>query len=259
MKFFGIIVGLLLMVWYVPAMVWGVQITSAINGFQNGDASAMEGLMDGPAPLAWWRNRTELQETFDPAELNRRRLVNIEMKVPFDELLAEGEAAPADDLRDLYAMARATSRIHPFCATLLDGLATRCDISGAKGRVLKDGTAVIEGDLLYAPAYDMGDPSSVQGGDVFTGSARLTGSGDIEATPEGLTEAVSRALTVCDAVREVYGTCVVARLSVNAGSFGGRTTVTARFAVFANKSQHNRETVDATVERVAETSLGATQ
>ena len=259
MKFFGLIVGLLLMVWYVPAMVWGVQITSAMNSFQDGDSGALAGLMDGPAPLAWWRNRTELQETFDPQALNQRRAVSVEMRMPFEDLLAPGEAMPTEGLRDLYAMARATGRIHPICATVLEELATRCDISGARGRVMKDGVAVLVANLLYAPAYDMGDTSPVSSGDVFSGHAQLNEAGDIEATPEGLARVISRALTVCDALREVYGNCVVARVSFGPPSFGGRMNAAGHFAVFADKSQHSRDTVRSTVESVAASALGNTQ
>lgn len=259
MKFFGLIVGLLLMVWYVPAMVWGVQITSAMNAFQKGDMSAMAGLTDGPAPLAWWRNRSELKETFDSHELNMRRYVGVEFRVPFEEILAPGEAMPTEDLRDLYAMARATGRIFPLCAELLDALATRCDSVGARGRVLNDGTATLEGNLLYVPAYDMGDPSKISSGDVFSGHARLTDIGAVDATAEGRAEVISRALMVCDALREVYGNCVISRLSFGPADRNGQFKSTGSFSVFADKSQHSRDTVRSTVEIVAAKALGATQ
>jgi len=257
MKFFGLIVGLLLMVWYVPAMVWGVQITSAMNSFQDGEAGAFEGLKDGPAPLAWWRNRTELKETFDPQELNQRRLVSVQFQIPFKDLLASGEAMPAEDLRDLYAMARATGRIHPLCSELLAALATRCDSVGTKGRVMRGDIASLEGSLLYLPAYDMGDPSAVSNGNVFSG--QLTDLGSADATAEGRAEVILRALAVCKELREVYGNCVISRLYLGLANRSGQFRAKAQISVFADKSQHSRDTVRSTVESMAAKALIATQ
>lgn len=255
MKFFGVIGFLLLAVWYIPAMVWGVQITQAMSQFQKGDGTALASLLDGPAPLAWWRNRSELNETFSTDELNHRRKVSYEISVPFVDLLNPGEAAPDEVFRDVYASARAPARIMAFCPELLETLALRCDVTGTSARIDRDGTARIEGDLVYLPAYRMGDPSTVQNGDVFSARARLS---QHEDSREGRAGAIGQALTVCDALRETFGNCVLTSLSARK-RLDGSSDPYAEFTVYANKAEHNRDTVRQEVERATAATIGATQ
>lgn len=260
MKFFSFVGGLILLVWFVPAMIWGVQVTDAMNRFQNGETDALAGIMDGPAPLAWWRNRTELKETFDPVELNRRRSVSMQIEVPFERILAPGETMPDEALRDLYVMARAPATLHPICAELLETLASRCDIGSSSGRASREGTmARMDATFFYAPGYEMGDPSSVQRGDVFWGQARLTDGGRVEQSPEGRAEAISRALSVCDAIREEFGNCVISAIIFGPVGRGDAVVASARYNVFANTSEHSRDTVDSAVARITAATLGATQ
>lgn len=253
MKFLGVIGFLIVLVWYVPAMIWGAQITKAMEG---GDSGALASLLDGPAPLAWWRNRSELNETFSTDELNLRRYVSYELRVPFTELLNPGEVAPEDVFLDLYAQARTPARLIAFCPEVLDRLATRCDVTHTTARIDRDGTARLEGLLVYSPAYDMGDPSTVKSGDVFSGAAML---GSYEENAEGRAEVFTKALTICDGLREAYGNCVISKLSFSAPGWDGKANAHASFDVYADKSQNDRNSVQARVEQVAAAVLGATQ
>lgn len=260
MKFFGLIGFLLLAVWYIPAMVWGVQVTDAMNRFQNGETDALASIAEGPAPLAWWRNRTELKETFDPVELNARRAVSLNIEMPFEDVLVEGEAMPDEALRSLYVQARAPAMLHPICAELLESLATRCDVGTSGGNASRDGTtARMDVMFYYAPGYDMGDPSTVKRGDVFWGQVRLTDAGRVEQTAEGRAEAISRALSVCDAIREEFGNCVIGGLFFGPYRQGDSVNVSARYNVFANTAEHDRRTVESAIKRIATATLGPTQ
>jgi len=57
-------------IWYVPAMIWGYEASQYTQASVNGDltpeqdGAALERVMEGPAPLAWWRTRSDLRAHF---------------------------------------------------------------------------------------------------------------------------------------------------------------------------------------------------
>lgn len=244
--------------WYLPTLVWGAKISSAMGREANGEQVDYSDLMKGPAPLAWWNNRKELAETFSPDDLNGRRYVLLSVNMPFEDLLNPGEDAPKEAFRDLYAEARAPAHIQRFCAELLGHLATRCDVTNTGGSV-RDGIATMSGWLMYAPAYDMGDPSAVSNGEMFTGHGTLAGRDELTVSDESRAIILSRALAVCDGLREVYGNCIVGSLNVQANSRSDSYAVSASFDVYADISTTTRDSFKAEVDRIVALQLAPTQ
>ena len=258
MKGLGILVSLLIAgigaAWYVPAMIWGYQITKESQNIGQGDGIRMAELMKGPAPIKWFRNRKEMRGYYSLEELTAHRSVFYTIEMPFDALLAPGEAAPDAVYRELYAMARAPALLATMCPEILGTLARKCDVGQSQGGIQRDGAVRISGSLDYIPSYDIGNPAAVSNNEVVRVSARIADRREFTNTPENRAEAVSRTLSLCGKVREKFGNCVISSLEFSPFVHDDVETFTAMasFAVNADKTVYRRDSVQAELDRMAE-------
>ena len=261
MKGLSILVSLLIAgiaaAWYVPTMIWGYQITKESQSVDQDNGERLAELAIGPAPVRWFRNRKEMRGHYSLEDLTSYRSVAYSIEMPFEALLAPGESAPEEAYRELYAMARAPSRLIAMCPEILGALASKCDVGQSEGDIRRDGTVRVSGHLDYIPAYDIGDPSAVKNGEVVTSSARIVDHRELANTPENRAEAFRRSLSLCDTVREKFGNCVLASLRFSPDVYDGVETVSAMatFAVNADKTVYRRDSVQAELDRMAEVLL----
>lgn len=92
------------------------------------------------------------ERTFDPVAITVDRVVELTRTVAFEALLKPGETAPATELRELYAEARASRHFRPHCAELLETLASRCAVLTTVAVPRDDGSFAITATIGYAPA-----------------------------------------------------------------------------------------------------------
>ncbi|TNF21057.1 MAG: hypothetical protein EP318_08355 [Rhodobacteraceae bacterium] len=148
MRYILIILGLLLFLgWSVPSLKWGLEVAEAQVALRDGDASQLAEVIGGPAPLRWWQRRKDFNDTVNTSFLSDERFVSIELEMPFAELLAAGEPIPDPVFREVYAAARAPSRLIRLCAEVLDTLAVTCDVAKPRARVKDDGRTTLQGNL----------------------------------------------------------------------------------------------------------------
>jgi len=258
MKTLGILVSLLITgiaaAWYVPTMIWGYQITKESQTLDQDEDGKTAELQKGPAPVRWFRNRKELKGYFSLEDLTRYRSVSFTLNMPFEDILAPGEEAPEEIYRELYAMARAPSRLIAMCPEILGVVASKCDVGDSDGDVKRDGTVRLSGDLDYIPAYDIGDPSTVKNGEVVMVYATVAGRGELENTPEARKLVYQRTVSLCGALRERFGNCVISHLaltpSINRDS--DTLAVSSDFAIYADKTVYRQKSVQAELDRMAE-------
>lgn len=252
--FIVIFMGLPLL-WYVPAMIWGFQITKES---MDPEAGISPDLIGGPAPVQWFRDRRDLQAYYSTEELTHRREVSFEMDMAFTDLLAPGEEVPALELQDLYVKARSAAFLIGYCPEVLGPLATKCDVESATGRVGRDGKISIQGSLSYLPAYEIGNVAEVENGDIMLGSVRLfPRDANLPATPENRALAIEKALQLCDLVRAKLGNCLISDLSLRQDQRRRAQaedptllTAIARVAVYADKTLYRPDSLKAEIEQI---------
>jgi hypothetical protein len=257
---FALVISGLSAIWFVPATIWGFQITKASEGLSTGETGALADLAGGPAPLKWFRTRKDLHAYFTLEEITPRRQVGLTQKLAFEDLLAPGEEMPPLDLHPLYAVARAPSLLIASCPELLTTLATACDVGKTDARIERDGSVRLTGALNYVPAYPIGDPSTVKSGEIIRVTASLT-----RRTAEELTDVAEdraivfdRAIDLCAAMAQTFGNCVVAKIDLSSrhrsGNDSGPPILDARstLAVYADKTLHRKAFVQAKLREITE-------
>ncbi|MDJ0992226.1 MAG: hypothetical protein QNI90_01505 [Dinoroseobacter sp.] len=243
------------MLWYVPAMIWGYQVTKEA---MDPEAGLSADLVGGPAPLQWMKKNGAMHAYFSPDELTDRREVSFELELELAEVLAPGEAAPAPDLQDLYVKARAPAFLIGYCEEILGPLATKCDVADSDGWVSREGRARINGSLAYIPAYNIGNIGEVENGEIMSASARIfTGSDMVSASAESRQVAIMRALELCEQVRAKLGNCVISDLSITQTrqrhmkeEVPTRISSYARVAVYADKTVYRTESLKAEIAAI---------
>jgi hypothetical protein len=259
-RILGIAIPLVLgAIWYVPAMIWGYQITkaseAAYTGGGNAEASeTFAALLDGPAPLAWLRRNNELRDLYRTDELTRARVVTFHDEVGFESLLKSGEAIPDPAFQEIYVQARAPGVVAPFCAEVLQTIGRSCKVYDSEGRLLDSGRASLSGRMAYIPSYDMGDASTVNNGKVMT--AYVTLSRDTDApTPNDAASRIAylnQAKAVCTELRSTYGNCVVGQVSftVRDRADSRPLEATAQFEVYVDRTVVNRDALGSAAETI---------
>ncbi|MEM8579846.1 MAG: hypothetical protein AAGF50_01450 [Pseudomonadota bacterium] len=245
------------LLWYVPAMIWGYQVTTES---MSEDGAISEELVGGPAPVQWFRNRAELRGYYSLEDLTNRRTVSFDIDLDFNDLLAPGESVPDNDLLELYVKARAPSQLIAFCPEILGSFAKKCDVGSSGGRLSRDGRVRIQGSLTYLPAYELGNVAEVQNGQVMVARARLLDTNAEQiATPENRQAALSRALELCKLVRAELGNCLISDLSFKqtrsrraAQDEQPQLSATVRVAVFADKTVYRQDSLQNEIERIQE-------
>jgi len=247
---------LMMGIWYIPATIWGLQVTKASSEMVSGDGSAMGTLLKGPAPLSLLRDKRTERNFFSPDELTKRRYVSITHVVPFSELLAPGELQPDPAFHQLYATARAPGILMRYCPEILGKMATKCGVLIYEADFTRDGLVEISGSLSYVPAYEMGDLSKVNNGEVILARSRILRDQDMENTKETRALAITEALALCAELRGSVGPCVISNLNIssrrNRHDREAPPMIDARvsFAVYADKTQHRHESLNARLEEI---------
>lgn len=243
------------LLWYVPTMIWGFQITKES---MEGDGAVSKDLIGGPAPIQWFKNRAELRAYYSLEDITDRREVSFQFQMEFNDLLAPGEDVPDPALHELYVKARAPALLISYCPELLGSMAKSCDVNSAGGSISRDGRVTVSGGLGYLPAYDFGNVADVENGDIMSARVELfPRDSELLATLENRALAITKALKLCDEVRRQLGNCVIADLSIRETRMRraepedpNHLHVTARLAVYADKTLYRRESLENEVERI---------
>jgi len=200
-------------------------------------------------PFQWLNERPELRDTFIPNEMTGTRYVQIEKILSPEELLLAGEQAPDAAFLELYAAARAPSQLIPYCSEIVATIGTSCDVIYSQARENREGKWVMDGRLAFIPAAALGDPSSVENGQLINARATLPYSGDLRPPNDTETRAVmlAQAQSVCDTLRDQLGNCVLTRVSFGvhelwitdlealpAGTNPQRVEASAEYSVYAD-------------------------
>ncbi|PRY78222.1 hypothetical protein CLV80_104187 [Yoonia maritima] len=245
-------------VWYIPAMYWGYQITNESQKMVAGEESNFANLLRGPAPLRWLRDRAELKNTYSEDELNGERTVSYSVSLPFSEIMKPGEEMPDEAYYDLYAIARAPQFLSEYCVEILGNFAKSCDVGRVRGEVNREGVATMQGELNYIPAYDYGDPSTVENGDLVRARVTILDRYESERpnSPETRAEVLAAAITLCEAVKQTFGNCMITDINLrphtNYRDEAEMLSATASITILADKTQYRSDSVQAEVNRVAE-------
>ncbi|MEJ8561384.1 hypothetical protein QTO30_09250 [Yoonia sp. GPGPB17] len=203
-------------------------------------------------PFQWLSDRPAVREVFIPDELTAARYIGVEKIIRHEELLVFGEAQPADNLRELYAAARAPAQLIEYCADILATIGTSCDVIRTEARENREGKWVLDGHLAYIPIADLGTPETVANGQLISTKAMLPFEGDLRPPNDAQTrtDMLQRAQSVCDRLRAQLGNCVLTLVAFDlqelwitdlealpAGTNPQRLTATAEFTVYADPAQ----------------------
>lgn len=199
--------------------------------------------------LAWMDAVAGLRESFSTDEITPERYVAVHEILTTEELLNPGEAQPDNALLDLYAAARAPARLAPYCADILETVGLVCDVIHTETLQNRQGKWELLGQLAFVPAAELGDPSTVENGQLLSARAVLPHSGDLLPANDAATrtQMLSQAQGFCDQLRAQFGNCVLSRVDFDieelwitdlealpAGTNPQRLETTAHFTVFAD-------------------------
>ena len=203
-------------------------------------------------PFQWLNDRPELRDVFIPNELTKARHVTVEKVLSPDELLTFGEQEPDQAFLELYAAARAPAQLIPYCAEVIATIGQSCDVIYSQAKENREGNWEMRGQLAFIPVAELGDPSTVENGQLLSTRVQLPYSGDLRPPNDADTRAemLLQAQAVCDALRDTYGNCVLTRVifdvhelwitdleALPAGTNPQRVEAQAEFAVYADPMQ----------------------
>ncbi|MDX8347183.1 hypothetical protein SLH49_04205 [Cognatiyoonia sp. IB215446] len=255
-------IGLVVILPMVALNKWGFQMSMWVNKEVSRNEAMLDGAAEVPAatpmptsPLAWLRNRSELNALFSRDEINPQRVVTVTEIIDPADLLAPGEAGPDAVFLPLYAEARAPAQLSRYCADVLSALGGRCDVLSSSATINREGKVVLTGQLGFRPDAVLGDPSQVSDGQVISGSIRLPHSGDLRPAYDQAARvaAMQQAQAICDALRAEFGNCVLTRTELNieelwitdlevlpAGTNPQRLIASATYKIYANPATLDR-------------------
>jgi len=266
------LVGLILLSPIIVLNVWGVRMSLWMNDDiefaekrREGTVTADQAPVMPTSPMAWFRNRAELKNSFSPDELNKARTVTVSADVTIDDLLADGEAAPEQVYEPLYIEARAPVFLMQFCRDVLATIGSECVVNNTKTKQTTDGTFSMSGDLRYLPSYDLGQPEKQDGAKLLSVVADLAGQRAKDLPVNGAIarkDYLNNSASICAALTAEYGNCVVSDVnlvtvelddyalrSLPEGTEPERLDAWVRFSVYAPDTP---DTVDALSARVKE-------
>jgi len=162
-------------------------------------------------PFQWLNDRPALRDVFIPNELTKARLVTVKKIVNAEALLESGEDMPPDPLLELYAAARAPAQLAPYCAEIIATIGQSCDVVHTQSRQDRMGNWVLDGQLAYLPAAALGDPSTVENGQLFSTEVVLPYTGDLRPAnePPSREAMLIQAQAICDELHDRLGNCVL--------------------------------------------------
>lgn len=231
-------------VFLVSFVIIGVPML-AVNLGALGMQARMEKLINGqshvPDPVAdagdvvldlWgdFKEGREIDALFVADRFTRKRSIEYREIVSINDMLGEGEKAPAPEFEELWVLARAPQRVlERECPVALETIARSCAVSTAKVEARKDGTYEIEAVVGYLPDNDLGSTEVEGPRALYRAYMQLPGRGGISVRPEA-SDAAKRSLYLeiehaCDKMRETRGNCVIADLRFQARSANADGTV----------------------------------
>ena len=246
------VVGLILFSPIIALNVWGLRMSAWTSEVMDANQKAIEAVKAGEpreatkinipelpqSPIGWLQERRQMRRIAADG-FNDERQVSISFRVPFEELLDEGESAPDIALRSLVAEARAPGLAMRYCPEVVDTLATGCAVNRTRAHYRDDEQEVsIEADLAYLPAYEIGEQPS--GAEVVDAFVTLVTEADPEPRPKFQSAArrfyMIKAMRLCDQVRAKLGNCVIQSLKLSErgllrGGTDGETLMSARLRV----------------------------
>jgi len=162
-------------------------------------------------PFQWLNDRPALRDVFIPNELTKARLVTVKKIVNAEALLESGEDMPSEALLELYAAARAPAQLMSYCTEIIATIGQSCDVVHTQSRQDRMGNWVLDGQLAYLPAAALGDPSTVENGQLFSTEVVLPYTGDLRPTnePPSREAMLIQAQAICDELRDRLGNCVL--------------------------------------------------
>lgn len=202
-------------------------------------------------PFQWLNDRPALRDVFIPDELTQARLVTVKKIVSAEELLESGEDMPSEALLELYAAARAPAQLMSYCTEIIATIGQSCDVVHTQSRRDRMGNWVLDGQLAYLPAAPLGDPSTVENGQLLSTRALLPYSGDLAPANEAASREAMliQAQEVCDQLRARLGNCVLSGVTFDlnelwitdlevlpADTNPERVEATAEFSVYADQT-----------------------
>ena len=262
-KGLAVLIGL---VWFGAEMKWGRDVAQYQRAVANGeltpeqDREAFARIMEGPAPLEWWRTRGDLRAHFRLDELTDERTVQFSQRIAIESLLAPNEAPPHRALYQAYAAARAPGYFVANCAELLDTIASTCKVyhSEGEGPNRHYDSAGISSSLTYIPSYPLGDPTTVENGKMRTSYIGIDKDPDL-LDGDSRRAVYLRARDICAQVRSVLGNCVIENVRFDDGflRLSGRAagvrpqTASVSITVFLDRTIYDRDDLDPIVEDIA--------
>lgn len=259
-----IVVGLVVISPIIALNVWGMNMSLWANEVTAQNDAELSGEMPLPevrpmptSPLTWFKGRIDLRDTFSTDTLTNERYIVFEEVIEPEELLTTAEAMPNEDFVDLYAAARAPGRFIRYCEDVLQSIGHKCDVIHTDTRRNRQGKLELLGRLAFIPVVDLGDPSTVENGQLISTQIMLPYDGDLAPANDAKTrvDLIRQAQAVCDDLRDQLGNCVLSRVAFDvselwitdlerlpAGTNPERLETMARFTVFADETKMNRGT-----------------
>ncbi len=157
-------------------------------------------------------NNNVVEEVVSLTELNGHRTASLSQWFTMDDMLADDEAMPPEELRDIYAMLRGPKLLQAFCKDTLVEIASKCSMYRASVRSFNrnDMDAFeVRADFAYIPNYAIGDVTRISNGEFISAGLRdqLTGRG--MTSPEDRRAFLADIEKVCDELRKEYGNCLI--------------------------------------------------
>ena len=202
-------------------------------------------------PYQWLNDRPALRDVFLPNELTQARLITVQRIVSADELLNDGEELPSGPMLELYAAARAPAQLAPYCADVIATIGLSCDVIHTQTRQDRMGNWILDGRLAYLPAAALGDPSTIENGQLLSAEAVLPYTGDLRPAnePAAREAMLIQAQEICDQLRGQLGNCVLSGVTFDlqelwitdlevlpADTNPERLEATAQFTVYADQA-----------------------
>lgn len=252
--FVFVLVAVYAVVWEIPATRWGYEMTQLQEKARKDGVQPEYGnLTDGPAPVRWWKNRTKLNDTFNTSYLSDERGVSVSMVMPFEELLIQGENAPEDVFREVYAAARAPAQLMALCPEVLETIAVTCDVQRTSARVDRDGFAHLAGTLRFIPNGALGDLPDIDTAKLIPVRVRQPEDRDVTFTAETRIAVLQETARTCALLRAQIGNCVTTQITLKA-EMQRDTTLLPRlrsyavFTVYADPATLDEDAISAALD-----------
>ena len=141
-------------------------------------------------------------------ELNSTRRVSFEVYLELDDLLADGEEMPSDELQSLYTSLRAQRYMQRYCEDTLSAISSKCGMFKTNVHRVADRYQV-RADFAYIPNYTIGPVDRTRGGGFMSAFLPDPNLENTYQTAEERQAFLGEILEVCDRIRAEFGNCLI--------------------------------------------------